>query len=291
MNFKSSFNYIVRNLREKHRFSIRNQHTDKEVWYMYLSPMNLIAGFVALVLVLFIIITTTVAYTPILDMIPGYPGNKSRAILIQNIMRLDSLEQEIHNMQIYGENIALIMAGKNPVTRNNVGQTDSLSKERAIVASISADSVLRSEMESENGAYSLSDPSAARQNLRNALELCAPIKGVVTRRFSPIDNRYGTTLTAGLNQPVMAASDGMVISSSWLPDEGYALFVQHADNIVSVYRHIASVLKKTGERVTKGESIGYTSGQKMGATPQKNLFEFELWHNGTPIDPERYVVF
>ncbi|MFQ8804388.1 MAG: hypothetical protein ACLR8Y_03755 [Alistipes indistinctus] len=61
----------MRHLREKHRFSIRNQHTDTEVWYIYISPLNVLAGLLALVLVLFIIVTTTVAYTPILDFIPG----------------------------------------------------------------------------------------------------------------------------------------------------------------------------------------------------------------------------
>ena len=60
---------------------------------MYISPLNLLAGLLALILILFIIITTTVAYTPILDFIPGYPGNKSRTLLIENIVRLDSLEQ------------------------------------------------------------------------------------------------------------------------------------------------------------------------------------------------------
>lgn len=92
-NFKNSYRYFIRHLREKHRFSIRNQHTDTEVWYIYISPLNVLAGLLALVLVLFIIVTTTVAYTPILDFIPGYPGNKSRTMLIENIMRLDSLEK------------------------------------------------------------------------------------------------------------------------------------------------------------------------------------------------------
>ena len=53
MNFKTSVSYFIRNLREKHRLSIRNQHNDSEVWYMYISPLNLLAGFLALVLMQF----------------------------------------------------------------------------------------------------------------------------------------------------------------------------------------------------------------------------------------------
>ena len=263
MNFKTSVSYFIRNLREKHRLSIRNQHNDSEVWYMYISPLNLLAGFLALVLILFIVITITVAYTPVLDLIPGYPGNKSRTMLIENIIRLDSLEQEVRNMQIYSDNIALIMAGKNPVTRNNVQSSDSLSKKNA---------------------------DAARKNLRSAMELYTPVKGVVTEKFSPIDNRYGTTLATAGNQQVMAVMDGTVVSSSWTPEDGFVLFIQHGGNMLSVYRHNTSVLKKAGERVSSGEIVGYTGGEKSAGGGQ-NLFEFELWHNGTPIDPEGYIVF
>lgn len=292
MKLKKSIVYFIRNLREKHRVSIRNLHTDREVWYMYISPLNLLAGFIALVLVLFIIITTTVAYTPILDLIPGYPGNKSRTLLIENIVRLDSLEQEIRNMQIYSENISLIMAGKNPVTRNNVTVADSSKKNNTIVASIVEDSILRSQMEAAEGIYSLNDPNVARRSLRNAMELFTPIKGVVTERFSPIDKRYGITLTISPDQQVMAVMDGTVVSSSWSPENGFSLMIQHADNMLSVYRHNTRVLKKTGDRVSSGEIIGYAGGEAPSAqTPQQNIFKFELWQNGTPIDPERFIVF
>ena len=184
-NFKNSYRYFIRHLREKHRFSIRNQHTDTEVWYIYISPLNVLAGLLALVLVLFIIVTTTVAYTPILDFIPGYPGNKSRTMLIENIMRLDSLEKEIKNMQIYNENVALIMAGKNPVTRNDMQTADSASRSKnPTVGAIIEDSILRSQMENPGSAYSINNPDAARKTLRSALELFTPVKGVRAERGS-----------------------------------------------------------------------------------------------------------
>lgn len=291
MNLKKSIAYFLHNLREKHRVSIRNLHSDREVWYMYISPLNLLAGLLALILVLFIIITTTVAYTPILDLIPGYPGNKSRTLLIENIVRLDSLEQEIRNMQIYSENISLIMAGKNPVTRNNVTATDTSKKNNSIIASIVEDSILRSQMERAGGIYSLNDPQVARRSLRNAMDLFTPVKGVVTERFSPIDHRYGVTLAVSPDQQVMAVMDGTVISSSWSPENGFSLMIQHIDNMLSIYRHNTSVLKKTGDRVSSGEIIGYAGGETPSNDTQQNIFEFELWQNGIPIDPERFVVF
>ena len=66
-------------------------------------------------------------------------------------------------------------------------------------------------METPGGIYSLNDPDAARKNLRSAMELYTPVKGVVTEKFSPIDNRYGTTLATAGNQQVMAVMDGTVV--------------------------------------------------------------------------------
>lgn len=291
IKFKKGWSYFIHHLREKHRLSIHNQHTDDEVWYMYISPLNLLAGLLALVLILFIIVTTTVAYTPILDFIPGYPGNKSRTMLIENIIRLDSLEQEIKNMQIYNENVALIMAGKNPVTRNDVQASDSVARSKnPTVAAIIEDSILRSQLETPGSAYSLNNPDAARKNLRSALELFTPVKGVVISKFEPQEGAYGIKLATTANQPVMAIMDGTVISSSWTPDDGYVLFIQHSNNLTSVYRHNTEVLRKVGDRVRSGEIIGYTGSAEPDAS-NKNLFEIELWHNGTPVDPQSYIVF
>ena len=291
MNLRKNLAYLIRHLREKHRLSVRNRHTDSEVWYMYISPMNLLAGLLAFVLILFIIVTTTVAYTPILDLVPGYPGSRSRTMLVENIMRLDSLEEELRNMQVYSENIALIMAGKNPVTRNDRRDPDSLSyRNGAMIAAIAEDSTLRSQMETAGGEYSLDDPDAARKNLRSTMELHSPIKGVIAEKFNPAENSYGIRLATTDDQPVMAIMDGTVVSSGWTPDEGFVVYVQHGDNMISVYRHNARLLKKAGERVSGGEIIGY-AGNGGTAESSKKLFGFELWHNGTPVDPERYIVF
>lgn len=290
-NFKNSYRYFIRHLREKHRFSIRNQHTDTEVWYIYISPLNVLAGLLALVLVLFIIVTTTVAYTPILDFIPGYPGNKSRTMLIENIMRLDSLEKEIKNMQVYNENVALIMAGKNPVTRNDMQTADSASRSKnPTVGAIIEDSILRSQMENPGSAYSINNPDAARKTLRSALELFTPVKGVVASKFEPKEGAYGIRVVTTANQPVMG-----------YPGRDCDLLV------VDAFRRLCAVHPAQQQpdvglpaqqrsdpqgrrRVRSGEIIGYTGSTQPDAA-KKNLFEIELWHNGTPVDPQSYIVF
>jgi murein DD-endopeptidase MepM/ murein hydrolase activator NlpD len=59
--------------------------------------------------------------------------------------------------------------------------------------------------------------------------------------------------------------------------------------MVSIYKHNSELLKKVGNHVTAGEAIAII-GNSGELTSGPHL-HFELWHNGTPIDPEDYVAF
>ncbi len=290
MKKRGNFAYFISNLRRKHRLSLRTEHEDEEVWYMHISPLSALAGLLALVLVLFIIILTTVAYTSILDLIPGYPGNKSREMLIANTMRLDSMERELSWMQIYTDNVALIMEGKTPVVRSVEGAaSDSLKGAAgAAVGRNAADSILRAQMEG-SGMYRLGTGSPGG-GTKGALTLTTPVKGVVGSHFNPREGRFGVGIATASNQQVMAVREGTVTLAVWTPDEGHILQIQHTDNIVSIYKHCATTLPAVGARVKNGEVIGAT-GDGVSGEAGKSLFEFELWIGGTPVDPETYIVF
>lgn len=287
MNVRNFF----KSFRERYRISVRNQHTDSEVWYMHISPARLLAGFLALALILFIIILSMVAYTPILDLIPGYPGNKSREMLVTNVMKLDSLEQEIRKIQIYNENIGLIMSGKNPVTPNEVRAVDSAALRSGSVQAVPEDALLRAQLESPDGLYALQRGTSPRVQLRGSGQFFAPVRGVLIDRFNPGAGIFGVGVGTAVNQPVMAVLDGTVISSNWTPQDGYVLYIQHLDNTLSVYRNNSSVLKKAGERVLGGEIIGYTGTADSEGAANRNIFGFELWRDGAPVDPQAYIVF
>ena len=275
-----------RNFTRKYRFSLRDQHTDKEVWYMHMSRLNVVTGFLALALILFIAILTTVAYTSVLDLIPGYPGNRSRIMLIENIIRLDSMEREIASLQTYSSNIALILEGKTPVTHEQ-GRTDSLLSGSISVLPSYEDSLLRAQIE-RGGMYGLVSTSTSRRD--SSFDLVPPVRGVVSTRFDPRQANYGVGIATASNQEIVATEAGTVIMSMWTPEYGYIIEVQHPNNLISIYKHSAQSLKTIGERVRAGEVIGST-GEGISGDVGKGLFVFELWHNGVPVDPQNYIVF
>ena len=138
---------------------------------MHISVVRIFAALLAFVLLLFILILSLVAYTPVLEFLPGYEANRSREMLLQNIMRLDSIERQMTQMRTYSDNIALIMEGKTPVVRN-VGGLDSIKADKTLVMPSREDSLLRIQMEGE-GPYGLGK-SPSRKTLREAMAMTAP---------------------------------------------------------------------------------------------------------------------
>lgn len=285
---KRNIQYLLSNFNRKHRLSLRKERNDSEIWYMHISPLEFLGGALALLLILFIIILTLVAYTPILNFIPGYSGNRVREDMVRNIARIDSMERKLGEFQAYYSNVSLILDGKTPVTRN-VGQgADTTGSAPGLIPPSAADSALRRQLELP-GVYNLQN-AAASGDLSQRTGIIPPVRGVAATHFNPKEGRFGTGIATAANQQVVAIDDGTVISAMWVPGQGHILQVQHNGNLVSVYRRCAQTFRTTGERVRAGEVIGNT-GDGISGEEGKGLFEFELWLNGSPVDPETYIVF
>lgn len=260
-----------------------------EEWHVHLSPASILAGLVAFLLILFIITLSLVAYTPVLEFLPGYrtEADRSRESLIQNIIRLDSMQRVMNDMMTYNENIALIMEGRTPVARV-LAPTDSSRISKVLVVPSREDSLLRAQMEG-SGEYALTGQNAdSRRKLRESIELTAPIEGIITEHFDLKQGSYGVKIAAAAADRVAAIDKGTVIQSLWSPENGYTIVIQHAANLISIYRNLSQSLVAKGQTIRPGEQIGYNAEAENG---EVKLFEFELWNNGKPVDPERYIVF
>ena len=273
----------------KRRFNMLNATDLSEEWHVHLSPASILAGLVAFLLILFILTLSLVAYTPVLEFLPGYrtEADRSRESLIQNIIRLDSMQRVMNDMMTYNENIALIMEGRTPVARV-LTPTDSSRISKVLVVPSREDSLLRAQMEG-SGEYALAGQDAdSRRKLRESIELTAPIEGIITAHFDLKQGSYGVKIAAAAADRVAAIDKGTVIQSLWSPENGYTIVIQHAANLISIYRNLSQSLVAKGQIIRPGEQIGYNAEAENG---EVKLFEFELWNNGKPVDPERYIVF
>lgn len=281
-----------RSLFRKRRFNMLNATDNSEEWHIHLSPAGILAGSVALMLTLFILLLSLVAYSPVLEFLPGYrtEADRSRESIVQNIIRLDSLERMMADMLSYNENIALILDGKSPVTRSATASDSIRMSGKKSVAPSAEDSLLRAQMEGK-GPYALARENNGKKGPRSmGIDLTPPADGIITERFDIAADRFGVRIAAAAGNRISATYAGTVVQCAWSPESGYSIVLQHPQNLISTYKNLARSLVEPGQAVRAGELIGYSAENPDGAE-QTQVFQFELWNNGKPVDPENFIVF
>jgi murein DD-endopeptidase MepM/ murein hydrolase activator NlpD len=279
-----------RSWRDKYRFSVTNDTTFEEVWRIRLTKYN---SFLLITFLLFFIIGSTsllIAFTNLRELIPGYPDVTMRRNILLSAIRLDSLEKELDLRDKYFNNINAIIAGKSPADVYTL--RDSTRNYKSITFRTSPeDSALRAQVEKDE-RYNLTLGPVEPESVTSlaGLHFFPPVKGIVSGKFDPRSRHFGTDIVTRPKSSVNAALDGTVIFTGWTMETGYVIEVQHSNNIVSVYKHNAALLKETGDMVRTGEAIAVVgdSGELYTSGPH---LHFEIWYKGSPLDPEKHITF
>jgi len=235
-----------------------------------------------------LIVISIIAYTPVRELIPGYPDQNTVRNIYLNNFRLDSLEMEIAKRDAYFENLRRIIAGDKPQ------DLDEVSDQPVSTAGLSyvkpkEDSILRAMVEpGDQFGLSTIESRRLKPAFFNVL-FFPPVKGMVTNSFNSGLDHYGTDIVAATSEVVKATLPGTITMAGWTLETGYVIQVQHADNIISVYKHNAELLRHIGDRVKAGDPIAII-GNSGELTTGPHL-HFELWYNGTPVNPEEYISF
>ncbi|MFI3324054.1 MAG: M23 family metallopeptidase [Rikenellaceae bacterium] len=288
MNILNKISLWWRGINRRRRISILNTHNGKE-WHTHISPLRGVMVITALVASFLLLMLLLVGYTSILEILPAYrtAADRQRERLIENIIRVDSIERVMGDIIIYNENVGLIMEGKSPVVRTML-MSDSVKVKGTFTPSNEMDAALRAQMEGK-GEYSL-EAAISNANIKgNAISYSAPIEGIITDRFDLREGRYGVRIAATSQAHVVAVEAGLVVFSLWSPEGGNMVQILHPDNTISIYKNMSQSLVAKGETVKRGEIIGYNSKEIDKSTEQ--LFEFELWSGGKPINPEHFIIF
>jgi hypothetical protein len=279
-------------LKHKYRFSIYNDESLKQLWHVRLSGMEallLMISFTAMVIALVVVM---IAFTPLREFIPGYPNSNTRREIIQNALRADSLELMMYKWELHLANINRIVSGEDPIPIES-SLADSMSHGKINIRNHSKeDSLLRLEVEREVQFRVSESEIPHRQSEVQPLETMhffAPVKGAVTDKFNMPKGHFAVDVVTTPNAVVSSTLGGTVIMAAWTSETGYVIQVQHKNNIISIYKHNAKLLKKTGETVKAGEAIAIV-GNSGEFTTGPHL-HFELWYNGYPVDPEKYISF
>ena len=271
-----------------YRISLIEDDTHKNLLSLKFSKPGIIVVLSAAFILLIILIYSLIAFTPIKKSIPGYPDAHSKKTALTNAIKIDSLESAITRWELYAENLSRVLNEEPPVSYDSIirSNTIKLLSDRPIDELSKQDSLLRESLIKEQ-QFQVSGNSQ-RSVPVEGMHFFPPIKGVITKEFDMVMHD-GLDIKAPRNTVVYSIYEGSIIFSGWDDEKGNVIVVQHPDNVVSIYEHAESLLKKVGEKVKAGTPIALVGS--TGSTKQDEYLHFSLWYNGEALDPTRYISF
>jgi len=100
-------------------------------------------------------------------------------------------------------------------------------------------------------------------------------------------NHNGVDFAASEDTPVYAVKDGTINLAKYDPTFGNYIILKHRDDsVTSVYAHLSKMKVKAGQKVKRGDIIGYVGKTGMATGPH---LHFEIRFGGIAEDPEKVL--
>ena len=236
-----------------------------------LVPVAIIAGIATL-------IWTLLAFTPMRQLLPLDLGDDLRKQYLETALRLDSLEYKSRINDAYITNIVSVMNDNLPSDSAIILATEKiLASDSLLMATEAERQFVRSYEEEERFNLSVLSPIAAE-----GMIFTSPVTSSTSIEPMPSQSP-GVRIKGGSNLPVAAVYRGSVIAVNPQPDGTTSVILQHPNDFISIYSGLDDVFVGKGKKVAAGQRIGHSQG--------KTPVVFELWHNGTALNPEDYISF
>jgi len=219
---------------------------------------------------------------------PKHEQMEQNKKLLSLALKVDSLAVEVDRKDKFILNFQRILSGDTTNDFSDPAKSfEGVEKPLATTGKITlaaTDSAFKKEFEQSDLSVSIKGNRDLEQTF-----FFTPITGFVSDKYNLKKGHYGIDIVAKANEPVKCIADGTVIIASWTQDSGYIIAVQHAGNLISVYKHNAGLLKKVGNFVNAGDIVAIV-GNSGEMTDGPHL-HFELWYNGNSLNPEEFVTF
>lgn len=269
--------------KKKYRLVIFEEVSLKERVNFTLSKGNIFTYGGTIIILIGFLVSLLFIFTPLKYFLPPVDNYKLESKIIRNTVIVDSLKKEIAFRDNYFTQIQNILNG---VDISQYAYSDT-SMMNSLLTEQQKDSILEELIKRDQ--ENLQD---IRQNDIVNIDnenFYKPLSGVVSNEFNPANGHYGIDIVAPENDPVVATLSGTVVLATWSLNTGYVIQIQHDNNIISVYKHNGELLKKEGDRVNAGEPIALV-GNTGDHTTGPHL-HFEIWQNGSPVNPTNFISF
>jgi murein DD-endopeptidase MepM/ murein hydrolase activator NlpD len=242
----------------RYRLVIIDDQTFHEKFSVRLTIANVVTLGSLISLLLVILTTFVIAFTPLREYIPGYGDIKEKSEVVQLVRKTDSLQKVLDLQEKYTMKLVQFLS-RNDSTWS---ETYSIQEHAAI-------------------------PSPSNTSKEESFLLSPLINAILVNGFDISKGHFGIDVGAHEGDPVLAVADGIVIFADWTLEGGNTMLILHPNDMISVYMHNSVLLKSKGDVVMRGEPIAKV-GNTGKATTGYHL-HFELWKNDIPVNPLFYI--
>ena len=278
---------FLKNLLNDYKVVVSNDHTFEEKLSFKASKIGVFVLTLVYSSILILFTISVIFFTQLREFVPGYSSSDLLARTVYLTQKVDSLEQQITLNNAFYKSIKDVLSGNTEelISREDLLVDSNLTTNSFVsISTNSEDSILRKYIEKED-KFNLTQNELIVENKM----FFSPIKGDITQGFNFEENHFAIDISADIGTPVKSVLDGKILFSEWSVDTGHVIIIDHGENIISVYKHNSKSLKEQNDFVQAGEVIAYSGNQ--GSLSSGPHLHFELWKNGTPINPEPLLNF
>ena len=269
-----------------------------------------IGSYVAIAAI-FAVISVTVAFQVI-------DSPKERALMreiehyrLQNTViadQLEKIEKVLADLQYRDDNIYRVIFGAEPVSEaertSGIGGIDRYRhlegyeySNELVQTAMRVDDISRRLVVQSKSFDKVFDMARQKEDRLASIPAIIPIKGGARHivsgygfRIHPIYRtrrmHAGVDISAKTGTPVYATGNGTVMRPNRsMGGYGRYVLIDHGYGYQSLYAHLSRTAVRPGQKVKRGELIGYVGNTGLSVAPH---LHYEVHHNGRPVNPVHY---
>ena len=243
------------------------------IWILIIIALTIFAGVFGIIVM---------ASTPLKNHLPGYLKKSERTATEEQHIRLDSLARVYEVNEAYINSILSALNPSDTIVRSRSSrQPTPLTLDSLMEPSDEEKNFMEQIRERDKFNIAYASPAAAQTMMFGTVNKAA----VITEESR---DKYQADILIPIGSPVTTIAEGKVISVASSPRAagGYEVIIQHPKGFLSKSSRLANLMVRPGDRVAAGQIIAEGS-VKSGM--KSNLILFELWHDGDPLIPSRYL--
>ena len=279
--------FLKKKLFTKNRLVILNEETFEETFSLRLTLMNVFVVGTLSALIIIILTTFIIAFTPLREYIPGYASTQLKKEATELALKSDSLANALKKNDAYLTAIKRVLTGDldhAKLSKDSIVAVQNSNPSQASLAPTTRELALREQVRQED-KYNLFEQASRKVDI----VFFAPVKGSITEKYDAKNKHYAVDIALPANTPIKAIANGTIIFADWTPTNGNVAILRHNEGFISIYKHCELITKSQGDVVRTNEVIAIAGSSGEQSTGVH--LHFELWKDNNPIDPTQFISF